>query len=134
MSASTAATVRSTTSRARSSSAPSTRSTPVPTAFFAANAVSGRSKWVEKRVKVTGEVKSSGGLRLGLADDVACDGKADADAALLGKTVTVEGTVKLETLVTGGGAVSQRAVLGDCVVVPTPGVAAAGPPAPAPAG
>lgn len=108
--------------------------TPVPTAFFAGNAVSGRSKWVEKRVKVTGEVMSSGGLRLGLTDDVACDGKATADAALFGKTVTVEGTVKLETLVTGGGEVSQRAVLGDCVVVPTPGVAAAGPPAPAPAG
>lgn len=108
--------------------------TPVPTAFFTANALGGRSKWVGKRVKVTGEANSAGGLRLGLGDDVACDGKADADATLIGKTVTVEGTVKLETLVTGGGDVSQRAVLADCVVVPAPGVAAAAPPAPAPAG
>jgi hypothetical protein len=75
-------------------------------------AVAGKSKWEGKRIKVTGKVTGTGGLLLNV-DGASCILAKDADPALIGKTVTAEGTVKFKKLLSGAGA-SVGVELADC--------------------
>ena len=83
-----------------------------------ANAVKGRAKWDGKSVKVTGNVKQSGGLVV-LADasddtkTVDAHMKEGATAPELGKPATLTCTVKIETWMNASGS-RKEAALNDC--------------------
>jgi len=78
-------------------------------------AVAGKSKWEGKKIKVTGKVTGTGGLLLNV-DGASCILAKDADSAMIGKTVTAEGTVRITKGITGGGKRTEGAELADCVV------------------
>jgi hypothetical protein len=73
-------------------------------------AVAGRSEWEGKKIKVTGKVIGTGGLLLDV-EGVSCILAKDADPALIGKTVTAEGTVKFQKMPSGKGTSLE---LADC--------------------
>lgn len=77
-------------------------------------ALAGRSKWEGKKVKVTGRVTRIGGVFVGI-DGANCLLAKDADAALLDKTVTAEGTVRIQRTLHATGS-PWRVELADCTV------------------
>lgn len=83
------------------------------------NAVKGRSKWTGKKLKVTSTLEGIGGIALTLGKaGLSCVLADNAPAGLeLGKELTVEGTVKMETWVSGGGEVSMKPALSPCAIV-----------------
>lgn len=87
----------------------------VAPADFEKLAMAGRSKWDGKQIKVTGEVTGTGGLLVNVAG-VKCIQKTDADASLIGQTVTAEGTVRYTQGITGGGKTVHGVELADCTV------------------
>ena len=87
-----------------------------------ANAVTGRAKWVGKKLTVATILKGIGGMALTLGDaGLVCVLSETAPAALsaqLGKDIMVEGTVKLSRMVSmGTGEASWRAELSPCAIV-----------------
>jgi len=83
------------------------------------NAVKGRSKWAGKKLKITTTLEGTGGLALTLGKaGLVCVLAANAPADLaLGAPITVEGTVKFETWISGAGDPSMKAELDPCAIV-----------------
>lgn len=83
------------------------------------NAVKGRSKWVGKKLTVSTTLNGIGGMALTLGEaGLVCILPDNAPPDLqLGKEIMVEGTVKIQTMVSGGGDVSLRAELNPCAIV-----------------
>lgn len=83
-----------------------------------ANAVKGRSKWAGKKLTITTTLEGTGGLALTLGKaGLTCVLAANAPADLvLGGPITVEGTVKMETWVSGTGTASMTPSLEPCTI------------------